>query len=361
MINLNSFPSSMVNISDISCNISELLRSNPIIGGINNQTNKDLTHSLQEYLNKQVVLTNSGTNSLLIAIEYALKVAHHKKIRWIISEYIYFSIASFLMNRTESIVILTATEDEVTLTDNNEINDYDFFNIVILTSHNNKNCTIPESIYKLKEKFIIEDRCLVFGLPSNHTVDVECYSFSNNKLLVAGEGGCIVSQDSEFISWARLRTFNGIIPTRNIPYFMYLGMYQIQDNVSPFKASTTSLSSLLLLEQLRVLPRIIEKRVENYHYLNSKFNFSSEVPDCPLFYSLKLPEHYNFKKIQDFQTKCIRDGVQTMMGVLPYMSFLNKNNTIYKKKKVLSIPVHTELHTEDLDHIAITILKHYEN
>jgi hypothetical protein len=357
MIRINTFPSSFVNKKKIKSRLSKLLDKEELVGGLYNKTNLELSTRFGLYLNNKVTLTSSGTNAALIAIDYAIKKAKDKKIHWLVSEYMYFSLCSFLLSRKEPITIIPAGTDEVTLDKNFNVFDNDSYYIVLVTNHNNKITPIPDSVLKLQNKFIIQDKCVVFGNKDSYASDIDFYSFSNNKMLVGGEGGCLSSSSEEFHEHAAYRTFNGILPTRNIDHFMYFNFYTFNANPFPFKASISGLVSLLLIEQLNVIDTILEKRKDNYQYICKFLDKSMFLPvtDSPLFFSVVLPSSWSFKKIQQFQIGCFRDGIQSMMGVVPY------DKTTLSRKRIINLPIHTELNRKDLKAIATSLIKNYES
>lgn len=360
MIKINQFDSSIVDVNGYLANVGQLLtdRDSVAMGGIFCSANISTELRLGEVLGAKCVLTSSGTTALLLSLEYARIIAKDRPIVLCISEFLYFSLVSVVnyhVSNGVKLQILYSDDDEVTVLPAEYIPDH--YHIFLLTSHNNKSVNVADAIMNVPDtqRFVIEDRCLVFGTQQKYTPDVACYSFSNNKLVIAGEGGCISSDNDSFIEWARLRTFSGIVPLNNSNTFMYMGMYNITDMHSPFKCSMSALAGLLVNTSLDSLSKNIEKRVENYNYLLSNLTVSDNQlpsPDVPLFFSFALPTLLDRKSLKRFQLKCLRLGMQTHLGVLPFSFF--QDGQI--QKSTISLPVHSGLTAADLNNIVnITI------
>lgn len=357
MIKLNQLDPNLVDTSAIGKRITDLLSStgNSVIGGVFCDVNREAEHLLEKYTGSKNVLTSSGTAALLISVEYALQLTK-TKIRIYISEFIYFSLLSAIESLGYSPVVLKASVDETTLEIPDQEND--FYNIFILTSHNNIDVNIKdiEKKFKKEDRFIIEDRCLMMGNLSKNSPDVACYSFSNNKMIIAGEGGCVSSHDEEFISWARWRTFSNIKPTSKNSWFMYTGDYNYSKSLFPVKCSATGLIGIAVASQCNVLEKIIEKRRLNFSLLMEELHNSDlffPLPTAPLFYPLVLPSKFcTDNDVKKFQIRCLKLGLQTHLGILPYSFY----KTGQHNKRIVNIPVHSALSDNDLDAI-ISIVK----
>lgn len=359
MIKLNQFDTETFEKSSYITELSAVLsdKNNITLGGIFNLEIIKTQNLIGDHFKSNAILCSSGTSALLCSIEYAIDKANGKNITWVISEFIYFSLYSFLLSRKEKIIFLSAESDEVTLKPVNLSNEQ--FCIFILTNHNNLFTNLHDIVNSIQipNRYVIEDCCLMFDNSQSRNSDVQCYSFSNNKLISAGEGGCVVSKDTDFLSWFKYRTFSNIKPKIKNPIFMYLGEYRIDKHFSPYKCSINIMTSLLIKHQLENINFLIEKRRKNYDFLYSKLKLSSnqfETPNAPLFYPLWLPKKLNSKQLKLFQLKCLKNEIQTSLGVLPYYYF-NKDNVF--SKNLINLPVHSSLTISNLEHIVYTVNK----
>lgn len=354
MIKLNQLDYNLVDTEYLGKELSNLLsnKSNSVLGGIYCDINQKTEIQLKKYTKLDNVLTSSGTTALLISLEYALNLAKEKKVILYVSQFLYYTLVSFVKNNNYNIVILKALDDEVTLEIPESLEDC--FNIFIITSHNNKNSNISEINKKFKKenRFVIEDRCLVFGTTPEHSSDVSCYSFSNNKMIIGGEGGCVSSKNQDFLKWAKWRTFSSIEFKSETPYFMYFGEYKEAKLKSPYKCSISGIVALSIFHQCLILDTVLEKRRNNYEYVSSKiFSDKIEIPEAPLFYILKLTNVKSDREVKKIQLKFLKNNIQTHLGVLPYEYY----DTGYHNKKFLSLPIHSMLNEEDLNTIIHSI------
>lgn len=353
MIKLNQFDSSRVNISEYCNEVQNMLESNPaIMGGIFSPVIEETENILSTFFDKKVVMTSSGTASLLISIEYAQQLSS-KPQRFYVSEFLYFSLVSFFLNK--EVIVIKSNLNEVSL-DYPEL-DGNYFNIFILTSHHNTLVNTDYIVNNLpsSSRFIIEDRCLVFDSRKSNS-DVSCYSFANNKLLNCGEGGCISSENKSFIEWAKYRTYSGIVPNTTNKNFMYLGKYTVKENTAPFKCSINALSCLLIQKQMSILSNLVQVRTKNFNSLkkNLKFHdFEFDHPLYPLFYDLILPHPFSIKELNYLQMSLLKLNIQSHVGVLPFTFY--KTNQM--KKSIISLPIHGLLHDEEISYISKNVKK----
>jgi dTDP-4-amino-4,6-dideoxygalactose transaminase len=362
MIKMNSIPPTVKD--SVALAVTKLFDTdtNIILGGLHCNTNRLAEDILRKYTETPCVLTSSGTTALMISFEYAIHLAGNRPIELYVSEFLYFSIASLIQNSGYKVNVLKSEVDEVTLSQ--AVVNQETFNIFILTSHNNKNANVATVVSESPKDrtFIIEDRCVVMGNQVTNDVDVACYSFSNNKMIVAGEGGCVSSKHQDFLEWARMRTFSGIVPSNDNPSFMYLGNYQISKIKSPFKCSANAFVGAMINAQIPVLEDHLSQRRQIYNIMYSRLNFSEHqmpTPHAPLFYPLQLPNSISNRQVKVLQMSALKQGISTYIGVLPYEYYSTDNHD----KKIISLPVHTNLTSSDVGKIVDVIgskLKEYD-
>lgn len=341
MISFNSLDYS--NIQSYHQHISNTLQPNKFLGGLWSEQNEQFSTTLEPIIGKNI-LFNSGTNALLSVLEW-LESKH--RVYYYVSEFSYFFIWGFLQNRTYEMI--SSRNDEVTpvpLPRNLDITpENGWLPVYILTSHNNINVTHPKD----EHAFYIEDRCQVFGTSSKLKPDVAIYSFSNNKILQGGEGGCLATDNKELLSWVTYRQFSDVKPTKKQPYFFTFGNYQHGNSTMPFKGSMSALVSSFLHAQLLDLPRLQEIRQKNYKKLSVlKFDdrqkSEAEFPlGYPLFYQLEL-----HRQTFAIQNKFIKHGIQTYIGLLPYNHYKKQPMMKY----CIQLPVHPNLSDNDISHIV---------
>lgn len=158
---------------------------------------EELEKKIADFLNiKHCVMVCSGTAALFIA----LRATGAKKV----------AIPNLTMVATAMAAELAGCEISLVSDTTTIPDDIDTY---IHVSLNGRECGI-ENIVKLKDKItVIEDSCQSFGSQHNGNFlgtfgKVGCFSFSPHKILSAGNGGCIVTNDDEIaIRARRLKNF----------------------------------------------------------------------------------------------------------------------------------------------------------
>jgi dTDP-4-amino-4,6-dideoxygalactose transaminase len=292
---------------------------------------------------KNVVLTSSGTSALALAVRFALEQANGRNVVFYVSEYLYFSVLGLLENHNV-IVLKSVWGDEVQLEVVNPGSDV--FNIFILTGHNNS--VVDKQFIKSNREscFVIEDRCVSFG-QADPLVDISCYSFSNNKLIVAGEGGCLATNYD--ITTIRLLQFSDIRPMKMHRYFMFAGQYRAGGG---HKHAMSAYTAAVIKAQLDpdIFSITKERRQHNFEKLATMLPVYINREHCqvPLFFTLQLPQPIPVDQLSRRILKCISEKVETFIGVLPTSHFTNNSGV----KHVVCLPTHPNLTQSNLEEIA---------
>lgn len=346
---MSNYSIPLTKIDENLIDLNFTLSGNSLMGGIFSETIRNTELELSSLFDSTALLTNSGTNAIFVAFEYALMIAANRKTVINVSEYVYFSVAAMLKKLENVEINILSSEDEVTLSPEDiKMGD---FTIFFLTSHNSQN--VNKIVEKSDDIIIIEDRCVVLGNGNNKNVsDIQCYSFSNNKMIVAGEGGCIVSDNTHFIEWARKRLFCGINPTIKLPYFFYMNKYKSNKEGNYFKCSTNNLTAMLISAQIKVLDKIIERRKNNFVKLSENLEVQLPVPQAPLFF--KFPVNLSNRQVQKLQLNLFGDGIQNSLGLMPFSGEC-------KISKYLNLPVHSCLTEKEIEYISTRIKTHYQD
>jgi perosamine synthetase len=225
--------------------------------------------------------------------------------------------------------------------------------------------------WAIKHKLIIiEDACQAVGadykLQKAGTLgDIGVFSFYATKNITTGEGGMLITNKAAYQKQARLLRQHNQPPDSHY-YFSKLG----------YNYRMTDIQAAIGLEQLRKLPKLNNKRLQNAKLLNMLLNGIQGIitPKIaigyqPVFhqYVIRVTKDYPLTR-QQLQTKLAQKGIETRvvypipLHLLPHFKELG-----YKKgqfpvaetaaKEVLSLPVHPALTRVQLELIAQTIRK----
>jgi perosamine synthetase len=173
------------------------------------------------------------------------------------------------------------------------------------------------------------------------------FSFYPTKNMTSGEGGMIVSSNSEMTRKCRLLRNQGM----EIRY---------KNEIPGYNLRMTDIHAAIGIEQLKKLPEMTEKRIQNAAYLD---RYIDEVTKPTVPDGYKHVFHQYTIRIRNNRTLIsaalrdvgIENDVYYPIGVHQLQSFqsdLILEETELASKEVLSIPVHPNLSRRELAYIA---------
>lgn len=177
--------------------------------------------------------------------------------------------------------------------------------------------------------------------------DAAAFSFYPTKNMTSGEGGMIVLRESDKARTCRLLRNQGMEK-------------RYQNEVPGFNLRMTDIHAAIGRVQLRKLPEMTEKRLQNAVYLSENLSTES-VPFVPqghkhVFhqYTVRIKE-----KREQFSAKLHEFGIgndvyyPTQVHKLPSFNLsIELPETDIATREVLSLPVHPGLRKKDLNRIA---------
>ena len=226
-----------------------------------------------------------------------------------------------------------------------------------------------DPILKVARKYglhVVEDSTEAHGSTYKNRMagtlgDVSCFSFYPNKNITTGEGGMLVTNDSGVAERARILRKYG---QDSRFHHVVLGYnYKMMD-----------LQGALGLVQLNRLDWILEKKKKAAEYYNKLLSDISDIeipyvmPDVThtyMFYTVKFPE----EGVRDRVKQHLEDvGVETAIAFPPvHLQPLYRNLFGYKEgylpvtedcsKKVLCLPMFSEIRREDQEFIVNSVLE----
>jgi perosamine synthetase len=225
------------------------------------------------------------------------------------------------------------------------------------------------SLVKNKGIFIIQDACQALGAKQGqnsigYLADLTILSFYATKLIAAGEGGALLTNNRRLAQKAKIFSHLGFNP-KNPEKIYEIG----------FNYRMTEIQAAILLSQLPKIEKILKQRVENVQYLNQKLS-SIEGIVTPLVedqnfhtfsqYTIKVKKPYPLTRNQLLK-KFIEAKIEAKVYYpLPLHLQPLFDNLGYKKgdlpnaekaaNEVLSLPVHSSVTKEELNKI-IDIVK----
>lgn len=213
---------------------------------------------------------------------------------------------------------------------------------------------------------VIEDAAHAFG--STHrgarvgaAGDITCFSFDGIKNITSGEGGCVVTSDQDVLRRIRDARLLGVEKDSER---RYAGERSWEFDVSAqgWRYHMSDIMAAIGLVQLGRLEEFAEKRralAMRYDELLSTVTEIFRLPHdyaevVPHLYPILLPEGADRRAIR---SRMLDAGIQTGVHYQPNhtLTFFHQNETLPLPiidnifPKLLSLPLHPELHMSDVD------------
>ena len=230
----------------------------------------------------------------------------------------------------------------------------------------------PCNISALKELaednnlFLIEDAAECFGgRIGRHYVgsfgDAAIFSFSQNKIITTGEGGCVVTNEKKIYDKLKQLLFHGRKINADDDY-ADLG----------YNWRMSSLAAALGMAQLNKVDDIIKMRKENANYMNERLNEitgikipkSDETDHVYQMYTIEVDKNIRNKLMLYLKNYNISSKIYFKpahkYNVFKKYGIKNVNLPITKKiaEKVLTLPMYPHISKNEMDYI-IDVIKNF--
>ena len=239
-------------------------------------------------------------------------------------------------------------------------------------------CKIKElkEIAEDNDLILIEDAAESFGASINGKMtgtfgDSGILSFCQNKVITTGEGGALITDSKDLYEKIVLIRSHGRLESED--YFNSVGYF---DYISlGFNWRMSNLTAALGLAQIEKVDKIIEMRIENSRYLTKRLK--EETDEIEIFTPPKGYKHV-------YQLYCLLANSRD--DLIDYLSEKGISSKIYfdpvhlsnfyaqklkyncelpiteeVAKKTLTLPMFPSITTEEMDYIASTIGKFYND
>lgn len=240
---------------------------------------------------------------------------------------------------------------------------------------------VSRDIKKIKELclqhnlLLLDDAAESFGAGINGEKvgsfsDASMFSLCQGKIISAGEGGLVVTNNTKVYEKMKLLRSHGRFEKENSDYFSSIDEPEYLELGYNFRMST--ISAALALSQLNKIKTLIELRQKNAAVLNQSFRNIPEItrPLPPVgfdhfyqMYTISLPNEIVRNNLQQYLTA---KGIQTRPYFHPIhlKTFYSKNygysegdypRTEQLAKKVLTLPMSATLNLEQLNYICNSV------
>lgn len=224
---------------------------------------------------------------------------------------------------------------------------------------------------------LIEDAAESLGAKINNRLvgtfgQSSMFSFCQNKIVTAGEGGVIVTDDKETYEKLMLLRSHGRVEGKENYFATTKELDYVQVG---YNLRMSSITAALVLSQLKKIKKIIKMRRENTAYLNKKLQQFSQIktPFEPKnhfhvyqMYTIQLEDQ---KQRDTIQKNLTNAGVMTKVYFEPiHLKTYYRKTFNYREgdlpitenvsKKILTLPLYPTLTKKEIDYMVEKIGKH---
>lgn len=237
-----------------------------------------------------------------------------------------------------------------------------------------------KQIYDFAKEYglrVIEDAAHAFGTVRNNQIvgsfgDIVCFSFDGIKNITSGEGGCIVSDDENVLSYARDARLLGV-KNDTEKRFQSKRSWEFEVVNQGWRYHMSDIMAAIGIVQLSRLEEFSIKRRNIAKIYDYKFKQNKFITTLSRNYDEVLPHIYPVilsKKIQrkDFQKYLLSKNIQTGIHYQPNhllklykkqnFNFLKNTESIYKN--IISLPLHPEITSDDINYI-VKVIEEFTN
>ena len=221
-----------------------------------------------------------------------------------------------------------------------------------------------QSIAKKHNLFLVEDAAEApvstsHGIKAGQIGDVASFSFFANKIIAAGEGGCITTNNEELYEKAKLIRNQGMSPNR-----------RFEHNIVGNNFRLNNMSAAVLSAQLERSNELVKKRqliTERYFSLFGDLDLVDMQPICnwadwsPWLFSILL-EPRRAKRRDELQAELLGAGIETRPFFIPahllkpYQGFLRPEQTMAVSEDIsrrgLNLPTSAKMTERDVDRVV---------
>ncbi len=233
-----------------------------------------------------------------------------------------------------------------------------------------------DEVYDFAKKYnlrVIEDAAHAFGtLYKGKRIgsfgDLVCFSFDGIKNITSGEGGCVVTENTEFLQKLKDTRLLGVEKDTD-NRFLSKRSWQFDVKYQGWRYHMSNIMAAIGVEQLKKFPNFAKKRKQLANIYNNELKSFNSLTILENDYDYVVPHIYPVILSQNIDRKLLQiylreNGVETGIHYQP-----NHKLTYYKKNirklevtekiysKLLTLPLHTELAEKDIIKITNLIKK----
>lgn len=228
---------------------------------------------------------------------------------------------------------------------------------------------------KINNLIVIEDAAHAFGTKFENKLigsmgDVTCFSFDGIKNITSGEGGCIVTDNKKIIDYISDARLLGV-ERDSMKRYQESRSWEFDVKHQGWRYHMSNIMAAIGIVQLGRFSEFSDQRQLLARKYNSAFKDLDTLKLLPWDYTQVVPHIYpiQIKGLRDrdglqkiLKSKNIQTGFHYQPNHL--LSFYQQSKSIYLKNtenifpELLSLPLHPDLTTEDVDYVAKTLIEY---
>lgn len=338
---------------------------------------KEFENDLADFFGRQVVCTSSGTSALHIALQ-ALKSLNKKRDEVLVPSLTYAASYQAITGAGLKPISCDINPKTLNICFKDIQKKLSTKTLAVMPVHYSgdpSGITKINSFAKKNKIRVVEDAAHAFGSTYNNKLigsfgDIACFSFDGIKNITCGEGGAIVTNDSDVITKASdIRTLGIVGDSKRRTAKQRSWSFDIIEQ--GYRYHMSDINAAMGVVQLKKFPSFQKKRktlAKNYDAIFSKSPFIevfkrnyNEI--TPHIYAVRLSNRDSRAELQKY---LLSQGIQT-----GYHYFPNHLLTFFKKKgqilpvvedifpSLLTLPSHVGVTKKDVLYIAKEIDSFY--
>lgn len=330
----------------------------------------ELEEKIQKYLstNREVVCCANGTSALHLALD-ALGIGPGDEV--ILPSFTFVATAQAVLMVGATPVLCDINEDDFLINIEDVKKKITPKTKAIIPVHYSGNVCDMKSLLEIKEKTgirIIEDAAHAFGsVYSGKKVgsfgDITCFSFDSIKVMTCGEGGAIVTDDSNILDLIRQKRLLGIDrKTMHVKDWKQRSwMYDVKTR--GYRYHMSNLNAAIGLAQIKKVDGFIEKRrhiCQAYiEKLSGSKNISFEKANWDNAAPFMFPVLINGGKRDAVRDYLKENDIETGISYIPLHRFgqFSSDSSLYPNtesvfERIVCLPIHPNVSDDDIDLIC---------
>jgi len=324
---------------------------------------------LEEFFNRPSVCVSNGTAALQLALQ-AASISEHDEV--LVQSITYVASAQSISALGAKPVFCEIDPSNFTIDIKDAESKITDRTKAIMPVHYGGNIGSIRKIYELAEKYnlrVIEDAAHAFGVSHEGKMvgsfgDIICFSFDGIKNITSGEGGCIVSSDTDVLDFVKDARLLGVVGDTRKRYNSERSWeYDVQ--FQGWRYHMSNIMAAIGIEQLKKFKILSNKRKQLANIYSMNFKDMPQISPIVKDFENITPHIYPIV----LNSEIDRDGLRKKLSELNVQTgihyFPNHKLNFYAEvpkvslptteklyDHILSLPLHPDLDEKDVHSVS---------